>query len=608
MTEAAPGGPAPLVFERRLSARGLVALVAALWVGVGLRVVEPTLAGWATQVAAELPAGPTEPLARVVVTLLCPSWLLLWLVAAAFVLPRRYVRAEVWPDVLVFRNTLIPGLSGGVVVPLPDVRERVVTEHGVRVWSRATHAISNLLQPLVVPAADEAEAARIHALLDAPAPGTATGATAGRTEPPLAVLLGLLWIVAWLLSVPLSLHLGGSLAALGLALGLVTIPWAVSGTHRRWGRAHAGAVTLSVLQHVVPWGRIRACAIARGWLAVEVDDGRRLRVRIGQGPDAAALRAQVARRLAGVELRDALPAWAATGPRRALLAAALLAGPLLPLVHALTRQATVSRVDHLGQTTHVLYRVWDGAPRRVVVVIDPEVARVETATLAAWGLDAAPVGTKAHVDLIAGRARLADATTVELPGDATVLVLGPAPGALAVSTRPLDRSESLAALAPGLLGPSADRIIMQLLAGQPLTEVVGLEATAAVLDALVEDSAGGLVELILPKTEDELLVAVREGHAARRCVRSSAADGQLLLRLELGQVRACAIVPRRTAGGVGCPVCRLAPADGQLLVRGPAGEQTRGRLPTWEEARAAIDAIAAGASIERATRGWAPPP
>lgn len=596
MTDGGPGEPAPLVFERRLSPRGLVTLAAALGVGLGLRVVEPTFACWAAQLAAALPAGPPEAVARIIVTVVCHSWLIVWLAVVGFVLPRRFVRAEVWPDVLVFRNPLAPWRWAGVAVPLPDVRERVVTAHGVRVWSGAAHAVSNLIKPLVVPAADEAEAARIHALLDAPAAGASTGATAGRTAPPWVALLGLLWVVAWLLSVPLSLHLGGPLAALGLALGLVTIAWAVADAHRRWGRAHAGAVTLSVLQHVVPWGRIRACAIARGWLAVEVDDGRRLRVRIGHGPDAAALRAQVGGRLGAVELRDALPAWAASGPRRALLAAALVVGPFLPIVHALTRQATVSRVDHLGQTIHILYRVWDGAPRRVVVVIDAEAARVETATLSARGLDAAPVGTRAHVDLVAGRARLAGGHTVALPSDATVLVLGPGPDGLRTSTRPLDRSEALAVQAPGLLGPTDSQGLFRL-----------LQTITALLDALVDDSAGGLVERNLPKTTDELLVAVREGRAARRCVRSVAADGLLLLRLELGRVRACAIVPKQAGGGAGCPVCRLAPTDGQLLVRRESGEEARGRLPTWEEARAAIEAIEAGATVERATRGWAPP-
>jgi len=589
------GGPAPLVFERRLGARGVVNVVAALGVGLGLHAVEPTFSGWAAQVAAALPVGPSEAATRNVVTLLCHSWLILWLATVGFVLPRRFVRAEVWPDVLVFRNPLAPWRWAGVAVPLPDVRERVVTAHGVRVWSRATDAFSNLIQPLVVPAADEAEAARIHTLLE-PAPGAATGASVGRSTPGWAVLLGLAWVVAWMLSMPLSLLLGGPLAALPLGLGVASILCVVVEARRQWGRAHAGAVTLSVLQHVIPWGRIRACAIARGWLAVEADDGRRLRVRIGHASDAAALRAQVAGSLGAVELRDALPAWAVRGPRRALLAAALVAGPFLPLVHAVTRHSTATRVDHLGQTTHVLYRTWDGAPRRVVVVVDAEVARVETATLAARGLDAAPVGTRAHVDLIGGRARLADGTTVELPGDATVLVLGPAPGALAVSRRPLDRSEYLAALAPGLLPPAADRSVTQLLL-----------SISAIFDALVEDSAGGLVERALPRTEDELLVAVREGRAARRCVRSNAADGQLLLRLELGQVRACAIVPRKSATGMGCPVCRLAPTDGRLLVLGAGGERTLGRLPTWEEARAAIDAVEAGATIARATRGWAPP-
>lgn len=589
-----PGVP-PQVFERPVPRLQWLSLAVLLAITIVLALQADAVGLGASAIASSL-FMPSAPVVSAFASIVCRLSLAAAPLYACVALPRWYGRVEAWPGLLVVHHSALPRRWGRRVVTVDAVVDRSHRAHGLRLHTR-----SDFLEPVVVPSRDDQDTLRIHRLLDADRDAPTRVASAGA---PLSSL-ELLFVIAFACTVGLAAMstatLGGPAAAAATwAFGSLAVVRVVRVTARRGG-VHAAAFHLAVNQHVLPWESVAEAWLAQGRLALRADDGRRLWCDLGRGREVDALRRVLAKRLAesGVELCEQLPTWAREGglPGRTLTVT-LVVGALSPWVASMSAREVLTRFDHLGQTLHVVYRRWDGRPDKVVVVIPDDVATATTATLVtSWSGPAKPLAPgSCEVNLAGGLARFADGTVARLPGDATVIVIGPAfwPTRVRVSYDPLPPSAMLDARHAGPLVDSLGESVSRAL-------TTSLEETIACLE---HDAVERTLARVFPGAAPALIREVQDGTASRRVASAHGSDATFAVRLAFGRVEAATIQPplhpRR------CGACEVPFGPGALIRVLPSGEERTAHLLSWQETLEVLAAIRRGATVESASRALAP--
>ncbi|MBX3471250.1 MAG: hypothetical protein KF878_30655 [Planctomycetes bacterium] len=576
-----------VVFERRLdraTGGALLALfgssclgpLAASDVSGAVRQVAEALAFTSPGAAAET-AGALLCLAPVLVTTTLLAW--------AF---RRFSRATVFGDLVVIEPL---GLfrRWGVPVALDDIVQRWDASGGVLLDAPAIHdRLSRLLCPLLVPARDAAERARIHALLDASLVGldgdrrTASGGQ-GLTE---ANLVAFAIPAAITVTVALSLAVqggapaqaGGALLVASLVLGtLLLLP--------RRRRIHLGRTGVAVGEVRAPWSDVARLSADEGALYLELASGPRRVAR--PGAEAVRRLLEVARaRLPTERVGEGVPAWARARRRRLLTAtlALALSGLWLGPVRTLTREGCLRLEDHLGNQAWLVHR--RGTPR-LLLIVDPPVGPVSVRA-SGWLSPVFGEPGGVEVDLRAGRVR-AGGREHAVPSDATVVHVGP--GGVRASTLPLAEPYAVVPIA-GI--PVAGRPHGATL---PPPDEVQLVVMDEGLDGITR--WGGT-------RDDPVVRDALDGRTSVRCLRS----GRLHLRVERGRVESLILLDRGLQepwGLAGCWSCALARAHPGRLVRLTAEGPLEADLPSFDDALAAFLAAERAFAVEAATAGFAGP-
>lgn len=291
----------------------------------------------------------------------------------------RWGRCRLDDDELVFE----PCLGGGEErVLLDDVTGFTVTPHGVIVDLPDRAPSLRWSRPLLIPAREGEEQARVLSRLEAPREHGPGEASFGRARPAWVRLA--LGVALLALSTPALALVGLRYGQLALTLvaapvvflqlpGLLLFERRVLGP--RWTPLHLGRRALWTPEQRIGWEQVTRVAWSETAVIVEAGETR---LHAHVAPRLEQARRLLARRLAGrgsrLDPTGPVPAWAGSQAlkRRALAVTALvLATPLLATGLALSDlpiHDTIEVQDFEGVELTLVHRVSDDAPRRLRIV------------------------------------------------------------------------------------------------------------------------------------------------------------------------------------------------------------------------------------------------
>lgn len=481
---------------------------------------------------------------------------------------RRYGRAVITAD-----HVVVTPLRRGmppIVVPRDDIVALRETAFGLELTAPTarSHLRARVL-PTLIPASD-ADLARAHELLDPARRVARPFASASSARPSTFTAIGVA-VPLWLLSAASAWSANLDPTAIGVTLAaagaLLTLGWLASGVERR--RVHLGEETASVGALCGSWSAVRRMWAWRGYLALELQDGRRSHARVGA--EAATRLASLARASLIAPGRDELafadrrPAWV-TRRRVGLAAIAAIltaiyvwAGPIA----AMTREGCLGIVDHHGHRLRLVYRAHGRAPC-LIVIVDPDVVGGPIDVRAGrWrssvfeDLRADHVVGSVSVDVPGGVVRRGS-RALAIPRDATVVHVHV--DGVTTSTRPLPVPSHWPSEAESL--PAAHTQTLN----------VGLE----------------LLEGWFPGADDPVLRDALDGRTTTRCFACPTKEGgHLYTQVRRGAVRSVVLVDpgRRLSGVIGCGACAMARESPGLCLRSTSdGRFDRSApLPTLEQ-------------------------